>query len=98
MRCAPAPIDRCRPFFELWPTSKEHFLPDGQVPYPGTIFRQPDLARTLRAMAEAENAKRWPRAAIASAGIDAVRDYFYRGEIATQDRRVRRAESRAAAL
>src|SRR5581483_9865923 len=31
-------IDRCRPFFELWPTSKAHFLPNGQVPYPGQIF------------------------------------------------------------
>jgi gamma-glutamyltranspeptidase/glutathione hydrolase len=75
-------IERCRPFFDLWPTSKAHFLPNGQVPYPGQIFRQPDLARTLRGMAEAE------RKALASsgnsrhAGIDAVRDYFYRGEIA----------------
>jgi len=74
-------IERCRPFFELWPTSKAHFLPNGQVPYPGTIFRQPDLARTLRGMAEAERralAHRRNRAA----GIDAVRDYFYRGAIA----------------
>ena len=74
-------IDRCRPFFELWPTSKAHFLPNGQVPYPGTIFRQPDLARTLRGMAEAER-KALAAGGNRNAGIDAVRDYFYRGEIA----------------
>jgi gamma-glutamyltranspeptidase/glutathione hydrolase len=74
-------IDRCRPFFELWPTSKNHFLPNGQVPYPGQIFRQPDLARTLRGMAEAER-KALAAGANRNGGIDAVRDYFYRGEIA----------------
>ncbi|HEY3836538.1 MAG TPA: gamma-glutamyltransferase family protein [Bryobacteraceae bacterium] len=74
-------IDRCRPFFELWPTSKAHFLPNGQVPLPGQIFRQPDLARTLRSMAEAER-KALAAGGNRNAGIDAVRDYFYRGEIA----------------
>jgi gamma-glutamyltranspeptidase/glutathione hydrolase len=74
-------IDRCRPFFELWPTSKAHFLPNGQVPYPGQIFRQPDLARTLRGMAEAER-KKLASGGNRNAGIDAVRDYFYRGEVA----------------
>lgn len=74
-------IAQCRRFFDLWPDSKRHFMPDGKVPAPGDIFRQPDLAKTLRAMAEAE------KAALASgksrvAAIDAVRDYFYRGEIA----------------
>jgi gamma-glutamyltranspeptidase/glutathione hydrolase len=74
-------IERSRRFFELWPSSRRHFLPDGRTPLPGEIFRQPDLARTLRGMAEAE------RKALASgmnraAAIDAVRDYFYRGEIA----------------
>ncbi len=43
-----------RRFFDLWPTSKAHFMPNGQLPRVGEIFRQPDLARTLRAMAEAE--------------------------------------------
>ncbi len=74
-------IDRCRPFFELWPTSMHHFLPNGQVPYPGSIFRQPDLARTLRGMAEAER-KALAAGGNRNAGIDAVRDYFYRGPVA----------------
>lgn len=70
-----------RQFAELWPTTKAVFLPGGQIPRLGEIFRQPDLARTLRAMAAAE------KTALAAkksrvAAIDAVRDYFYRGEIA----------------
>lgn len=70
-----------RDFFELWPTSKAHFMPEGHTPRVGEVFRQPDLAGTLRAMADAE------KKALASgkdrkASIDAVRDYFYRGPIA----------------
>jgi gamma-glutamyltranspeptidase/glutathione hydrolase len=74
-------IAHSREFFELWPTSKAHFLPNGQVPAVGSIFRQPDLARTLRSMAEAEK-KALAAGASRQAAIDAVRDYFYRGEIA----------------
>jgi gamma-glutamyltranspeptidase/glutathione hydrolase len=70
-----------RRFFDLWPTSKAHFMPNGQTPRVGEIFRQPDLARTLRAMAEAEK-KALAAGGNRQAGIDAVRDYFYRGEIA----------------
>jgi gamma-glutamyltranspeptidase/glutathione hydrolase len=35
-----------------FPASAEVFLPGGEVPEPGTLFRQPDLARTLRAIAD----------------------------------------------
>ena len=70
-----------RQFFELWPTSKAHFMPNGQAPRVGEIFRQPDLARTLRGMAEAEK-KALAQGKNRVAAIDAVRDYFYRGEIA----------------
>jgi len=70
-----------RPFFDAWPASKAHFMPNGQVPQVGEIFRQPDTARTLRAMAEAEK-KALASGAKREAAIDAVRDYFYRGEIA----------------
>lgn len=84
-----APMDEVRArsiirgaeFFSLWPTSERVFLPDGRATLPGEIFRQPDLARTMRSMVAAE------RAALAAgkdrkAAIDAVRDHFYRGEIA----------------
>jgi len=70
-----------RPFFDQWPTSKAHFMPDGHLPQVGEIFRQPDTARTLRAMVEAEK-KALASGAKREAAIDAVRDYFYRGEIA----------------
>jgi len=69
------------PFFELWPTSKAHFMPNGHTPAIGEIFRQPDLARTLRGMVAAEK-KALAKGASRQAAIDAVSDYFYRGEIA----------------
>lgn len=74
-------IARSRRFFDLWPDSKKTFMPDGQVPMPGEIFRQPNLARTLRSMAAAEK-KALAAGGNRAAGIDAVRDFFYRGEIA----------------
>jgi len=74
-------IARVRRFFDLWPDSKKTFMPDGQVPMPGEIFRQPNLAKTLRAMAAAEK-KALAGGASRVAAIDAVRDFFYRGDIA----------------
>ena len=74
-------IANSAPFFDLWPTSKEHFLPNGRVPRTGEIFHQPDLARTLRGMAAAEK-QALAKGKSRVAAIDAVRDYFYRGEIA----------------
>src|SRR5450755_1727007 len=47
-------IAASRGFFSLWPTSKAHFMPGGKLPQVGEIFRQPDTARTLRAMTDAE--------------------------------------------
>lgn len=76
-----ASIAYSQPFFNLWPTSKAHFLPNGRPLRTGEIFRQPDLARTLRGMAEAEK-KSLAGGATREAAIDKVRDYFYRGEIA----------------
>jgi gamma-glutamyltranspeptidase/glutathione hydrolase len=74
-------IQASREFFTLWPTSMKHFMPEGHVPVPGEIFRQADLARSLRGMAEAEK-RALAAGASRAAAIDAVRDYFYRGEIA----------------
>lgn len=74
-------IARGRRFFDLWPTSKAVFLPNGRVPLAGEMFSQPDLARTMRAMKDAE-AKALKAGATRTAAIDAVRDYFYRGEVA----------------
>ena len=65
-----------------WPASKAVFLPhNGEPPEPGEIFRQPDLARTLRRLVEAE------RVALAAGksrkeAILAAYDLFYRGALA----------------
>src|SRR5690349_16288594 len=68
-------------YLEKWPDSKRTFLPNGRVPTVGEIFHQPDLARTLRGMADAEH-KAIAAGANRAKAIDAVRDFFYRGEIA----------------
>jgi gamma-glutamyltranspeptidase / glutathione hydrolase len=68
-------------YLESWPSSKKVYLPNGKVPETGDIFRQPDLARTLRAMVAAEQ-KALAGGATRAAAINAVRDYFYRGEVA----------------
>ena len=68
-------------YLEAWPESKRTFLPNGRPPQTGDIFHQADLARTLRAMADAEKHAAASGANRAKA-IDAVRDFFYRGEIA----------------
>ncbi|MEO7652169.1 MAG: gamma-glutamyltransferase [Bryobacteraceae bacterium] len=74
-------IERGRRFFELWPSSKRVFLPGGHVPVPGELFRQPDLARTMRSMVDAEK-KALSAGKNRAVAIDAVRDHFYRGDVA----------------
>jgi gamma-glutamyltranspeptidase / glutathione hydrolase len=74
-------IARSRQFLEMWPDSKQHWMPEGRVPMPSQVFRQPMLAKTLRSMVEVERAARAAGKDRVGA-IDAVRDYFYRGEIA----------------
>src|SRR5438552_3767436 len=66
--------------------------PGGSIPAVGSIFRQPDLARTLRALVEAEqrNGQGGRKAA-----IYAARDRFYRGDIG---RRIARAVQEAGGL
>ena len=71
-------IRQGRRFFELWPTSKAVFIESAGTLRPGALLRQRDLARTMRAMADAEKNSTGSR----EARIDAVRDYFYRGDIA----------------
>lgn len=72
-------IARYQSAIAKWPSSRNVFLPHGRVPQAGEIFSQPDLARTLGEMVEAEQkAAKGGRAA----GIEAVREYVYRGPIA----------------
>jgi len=62
-----------------WPASAKIFLPNGQVPKEGDVFVQADLAHTLQGMIDAE---RRASGKGRKAGIEAVREYFYRGPVA----------------
>lgn len=44
-------IDRFASLLREYPSSAAVFLPDGRVPLPGEVLRQPDLASTLRLLA-----------------------------------------------
>ncbi len=69
------------PVFSRWPEAKLVFLPGGEIPKVGDIFVQTDLARTLRAIVNAEReASKEGR----HAGLMAARDYFYKGPIGKQ--------------
>jgi gamma-glutamyltranspeptidase / glutathione hydrolase len=65
-------------YIRLWPDSAEFFLPGGTAPERGTIYRSPALARTLRQLVAAEKRARGNRAA----KLGAVRDLFYKGDLA----------------
>jgi gamma-glutamyltranspeptidase / glutathione hydrolase len=62
-----------------YPSSQKVYFPNGAAPKPGEIFRNPDLARTLRKLVEAEkqNAAKGRHEA-----LKAARDSFYKGDIA----------------
>jgi len=74
-------ILRSRRLFELWPDSAKVFMPGGQLPAVGSVLQQRDLARTIRSMIEVER-KALAAGVDRARAIDAVRDYFYRGDIA----------------
>jgi len=77
-------IELTRKIIERWPTSARIFLPNGQAPKPGDVFRQPDLARMLREIVAAEQqaAIAHPGAGGRHAGLLAAGDCFYKGPIA----------------
>jgi len=56
-------------FSSEWPSTARIFLPDGKVPTVGQVIKQPDLAKTLSSLAEADT-------------VEEARDYFYSGPIA----------------
>jgi gamma-glutamyltranspeptidase/glutathione hydrolase len=69
---------------EQWPDTKRVMFPNaGEPPEAGQLFRQPDLAATLRKLVEAE---RQAKAAgrDRKAAIMAAYDRFYRGDIAKE--------------
>jgi gamma-glutamyltranspeptidase/glutathione hydrolase len=80
-------IERWKTKLKEWPYSKQVMLPhlgaEREAPRAGEIFRQPDLAATLRKMVEAE------QQALAAGksreeALQAAYDRFYRGDIAQE--------------
>ncbi len=80
-------IERWKDKLKEWPYSKQVMLPHPgsarEAPRAGEIFRQPDLAATLRKMVEAE------KQALAAGksrkeALQAAYDRFYRGDIAQE--------------
>ncbi len=76
---------------ERWEWSKKTYYPEGGVPEVGEIFRQPNLARTLREIVAAER-KAFQKTDDRKAAILAGRDAFYKGPIA---RRIAEADRAA---
>lgn len=62
-----------------YPTSAKVYLPNGRAPQAGEIFRNPDLARTLKRLVEAETQNKGKGRHEA---LKAARDRFYKGDIA----------------
>jgi gamma-glutamyltranspeptidase / glutathione hydrolase len=62
-----------------YPTTVKVYLPNGRSPKAGEILRNPDLARTLKKLVEAEKAN---RSKGRHEALKAARDRFYKGDIA----------------
>lgn len=62
-------------------TAYDTYYPGGKLPKTGEIFRQPNLARTMRIIAEADKAA-LEKTGDRKAAIQAGRDAFYKGDIA----------------
>lgn len=81
-------IERSKAKIKQWPYSKKTLLPhlgdeEREAPYPGEIFRQPDLLDTLKKLVEAEK-KALKQGKSRKEAIYAAYDRFYRGDIARE--------------
>ena len=80
-------IEKEKGKIKAWPYSKAVLLPnlgeEREAPYPGEIFRQPDLLRTLQQLVEAER-KALAAGKTRKEAIQAAYDRFYRGDIAKE--------------
>lgn len=76
-------IARAKSKLEKFPTTANVFLPGGRAPQPGELFRNRDLAATLRKAVAAEKAALSAKKTRKDA-IEAAFDRFYRGDIARE--------------
>lgn len=77
-------IKRNKSRIDAWPYAKAVMFPhNGAPPEPGQIFRQPDLAATLRKLVEAEQ-DALKKGKSRKEAIYAAYDRFYKGDIAAE--------------
>ena len=66
---------------QKYPDSARVYLPNGKPPALGSLFTQPDLARTLTLMVEAEQ-QALGQGQSHAAALQTARDVFYKGDVA----------------
>lgn len=66
---------------QKYPTTTRIYLPNGKPPQPGDIFKNVDLAATLKKLVEAEAAA---KSRGRHAALQAARNRFYKGDIAQE--------------
>ncbi len=76
-------IRRQQAVLARYPTSAAIFLPDGQPPVARSIFKNPPLARTLQALADADGRAR-AGGANHDRALQAAYDHFYTGPVAQE--------------
>ncbi len=81
-------IERWKERIKKWPYSKKVLLPhlgekEREAPYPGEVFRQPDLYNTLQKLVEAEQ-KALAAGKSRKEAIYAAYERFYKGDIAKE--------------
>jgi gamma-glutamyltranspeptidase/glutathione hydrolase len=80
-------LERDKAVLKQWPETVRVMLPHAgearEAPRAGEIFRQPDLAATLRRLVEAER-RALQRGASRKAAIAAAYDLFYKGELGAE--------------
>src|SRR5204863_9256019 len=64
-----------------YPSTIKIYKPNGEAPQAGEVFKNPDLARTLKKLVEAERAN---EAKGRHEALKAARDRFYKGDIARE--------------
>jgi gamma-glutamyltranspeptidase/glutathione hydrolase len=80
-------IERDKKRIKEWPYSKKVLLPhlgeEREAPYPGEVFRQPDLVKTLEKLVEAEQ-EALAEGKSRKEAIRAAYHRFYRGDVAKE--------------